>query len=121
VHRPSDCKTTYKTYVSRNGALRYIRNLLAGIEHDIDPCMHVQIMSAVAPSVMYKTTDIKENIYIRESIEESVEDLFNHRVTFTNPPVEEEEVEEYAGVDEVDEDPEDPYAGMPSLIPSYYA
>jgi hypothetical protein len=118
VHRPSDSKTTYTTYVSRNGAIRYIRNLISGIEHDVDPCLQVQFMSAIAPSVLYSTSDIKENIYIRESIEESLEDLFNHRVTFANPPPAPEDVEEENADDEDPE--EDPYADMPALVPSYY-
>lgn len=119
IHRPNDSKTIYKTYVSRNGAIRYIRNLLAGLEYDVDPCVQVQIQSSISPDVLYKTSDIKNNIYLRESIEGSMEDLFNHRVTFANPPVEVEEVEEDEEAE--DEDPENEYAGMPSLVPSYYA
>jgi hypothetical protein len=122
VHRPGDSKIIYRTSVSRNGATRYIRNLLTGLEHDIDPCLQVQIMSAIAPCVLYKTSDIKSNVYVRESIEESLEDLFNHHVTFTNPPAEDEE-EDYEGEYEEEEveDPQNPYADMPALVPSYYA
>ena len=117
IHRPNDSKTVYKTYVSRNGAIRYIRNLLAGLEHDVEPCTQVQIMSAIAPSVLYNTKDIRSNVYVRESIEESLEDLFNHPVTQTPPPVEEVEEDE----EDEDEDPENEYEGMPALVPSYYA
>jgi hypothetical protein len=115
THRPSDSRTIYKTYVSRSGAIRYIRNLLAGLEHDVEPCTQVQITSAIAPSVLYNTKDIQTNVYVRESIEESLEDLINHPVTITPPPavVEEEDPED-------PEDPEDEYAGMPALVSSYY-
>ena len=120
IYQPGDSKTIYRTNVSRNGATRYIRNMLQGLEHDIDPCVHVQVMSSMSPCVLYKTSDIKSNIYIRESIEESLEDLFNHRVTFTNPPVDEEEEEDEYEEEET-EDPQNNYMGTSPFVPSYYA
>jgi hypothetical protein len=107
-HTPGETKTTYKSWLSRNGAIRYVRNLIAGLSRDVDPCDKIQIMSSMAPCVLYSVKDLQADVYLRETIEESVEDLFNHRVAFVPAPVEE------------DEDPvEDEYADMPALVPAY--
>ena len=111
-HTPGETKTTYKSWVSRNGAIRYVRNLVAGLSRDVDPCDKIQIMSSMAPCVLYSVKDLQADVYLRETIEESVEDLFNHRVAFVPAPVEDEDPVEV-------EEEEDEYADMPPLVPTY--
>lgn len=73
VHRPSDCKTTYTTWMTRQEALRYVRNMLDAVRYDIDPPVQFQINPAMGPRVLYSMDDIRSHI-VRDLIEDALED-----------------------------------------------
>lgn len=82
IHRPSDCNTTYATWMTRPEALRYVRNMLDAVRYDIDPPAQFQISPSMGPRVLYSMDDLRSHI-VRDLIEDALEDALRFVVKAT--------------------------------------
>lgn len=73
VYTPGDyTKTSNEFYLTRSGALDYLHSILRSMGHDADPFEHVQVQTAIHPTILFPSEDVS----IRSTIS-TIEDMLN--------------------------------------------
>lgn len=61
VYKPHDSASSYTFYYNRYRLMSYIYNLLQTLGSDIEPFSYIQVMTSVAPTVMYNIPDLSDS------------------------------------------------------------
>jgi hypothetical protein len=59
VYTPGDhTKKSNEFYMTSRDVLSYVRNILNAMNNDVDPFEHVQIQTAIHPSILFSAMDV---------------------------------------------------------------
>jgi hypothetical protein len=59
VYTPGDhTKKSNEFYMTSRDVLSYVRNILHAMNNDVDPFEHVQIQTAIHPSILFSAMDV---------------------------------------------------------------
>lgn len=58
TYKPHDTSCSYTFYYTRYRLMNYVHNLLQTLNSDIEPFSHIQVMTLVAPTVLYDIADL---------------------------------------------------------------
>lgn len=72
TYEPNDSDKHRTFLLSHIDTMSYISDIMKSLDHDVDPFVHVQVTTAIHPSILYNAADLADS-----RVRHGVEDMIN--------------------------------------------